>query len=47
MCETIDPKVIMIDRITLANMMIDCGPGTMTTAKYEIKRADSDYFAEE
>lgn len=45
--ESIDPKVILIDGITLANLMIDYGLGTTTTAKYEIKRVDSDYFAEE
>jgi len=45
--ESIDPKVILIDGITLANMMIDYGLGTTTTATYEIKRMDSDYFAEE
>jgi len=45
--ESIDPKVILIDGIALANLMIDYGLGTTTTAKYEIKRVDSDYFAEE
>lgn len=45
--ESIDSKVILIEGITLANLMIDYGLGTTTTAKYEIKRVDSDYFAEE
>jgi restriction endonuclease Mrr len=27
--------------------MIDYGLGTTSTAKYEIRRVDSDYFAEE
>jgi restriction endonuclease Mrr len=28
-------------------LMIDCGLGTTSTAMYEIKRIDSDYFTEE
>lgn len=45
--ETIDPKVILIDGRTLADLMIDHGLGTTTTATYQLKRIDSDYFAEE
>lgn len=45
--ETIDPKVILIDGRTLAELMIDNNLGTTTTATYPIKRIDSDYFAEE
>jgi len=45
--DSIDPKVILVDGITLASMMIDHGLGTTTTATYEIKRVDSDYFVEE
>ncbi len=45
--ESIDPKVILIDGRTLAGLMIDYGLGTTSTAKYEIRRVDSDYFAEE
>jgi restriction system protein len=45
--ETIDPKVILIDGRTLAELMIDQGLGTTTTATYQIKRIDSDYFTEE
>jgi len=45
--ETIDPKVILIDGRTLAELMIDHDLGTTTTASYKIKRIDSDYFAEE
>jgi len=45
--ESIDPKVILIDGRTLCELMIDYSLGTATTAKYEIKRIDSDYFAEE
>jgi restriction system protein len=45
--ESIDPKVILIDGKKLAELMIDCGLGTTSTAMYEIKRIDSDYFTEE
>ncbi len=45
--ESIDPKVILIDGKKLAELMIDCGLGTTSTATYEIKRIDSDYFSEE
>lgn len=44
---SIDPKVILIDGLTLANYMIDFKLGTSTTAVYEIKRIDSDYFIED
>ncbi len=45
--ETIDPKVILIDYKTLANYMIDFNLGVAGSARYEIKRIDSDFFAEE
>ena len=45
--ESIDPKVILIDGRTLTELMIDYGLGTSTTAKYEVKRIDTDYFTEE
>lgn len=45
--ETIDPKVILIDGRALAELMIDYNLGTSTTATYQIKRIDSDYFGEE
>lgn len=45
--ESIDPKVILIDGRTLCELMIDYDLGTSTTAKYEIKRIDTDYFTEE
>ncbi|MRS03413.1 restriction endonuclease [bacterium] len=43
----IDPKVILIDGKMLADLMIDYGLGTNITAKYEIRKIDSDYFNEE
>ena len=45
--ETIDPKVILIDGHMLSELMIDHGLGTTTTATFQVKRMDSDYFAEE
>ena len=45
--EAIDPKVILIDGRMLAELMIDHGIGTTTTATYHLKRIDSDYFTEE
>ena len=43
----IDPKVILIDGRTLAELMIDYNLGTSTATTFEIKRIDSDYFGEE
>jgi len=45
--ETIDPKVILIDGRMLAELMIDYGLGTTTTATFHVKRIDSDFFTEE
>lgn len=44
---TIDPKVVLIDGPELVELMIDFGLGVSTSATYEIKRVDSDYFGEE
>lgn len=44
---TIDPKVVLIDGEQLAEIMIDFNVGVSPVASYEIKRIDSDYFAEE
>lgn len=43
----IDPKVVLIDGNRLAQLMIDFNVGVSTVQSYEIKRIDSDYFAEE
>lgn len=45
--ETIDPKVILIDGITLANLMIEHNLGVATKVSYSLKRIDGDYFDEE
>jgi restriction system protein len=42
--KTIDPKVILIDGVTLANLMIENNVGTSTVEAYEIKKVDLDYF---
>ena len=43
----IDPKVVLIDGRQLSEYMIDFDLGVTAVASYEIKRVDSDYFAEE
>lgn len=43
----IDPKVVLIDGEQLADLMIDFSVGVTTVATYEVKKIDSDYFAEE
>lgn len=45
--EKIDHRVILIDGWDLVNYMIDFNIGVSTTAKYEIKKVDSDYFNED
>jgi restriction system protein len=43
----IDSKVVLIDGETLARFMIDHGLGVSTLSTYELKKIDTDYFAEE
>ncbi|MGQ0761463.1 MAG: restriction endonuclease [Acidobacteriota bacterium] len=43
----IETKIILIGGSTLAEYMIDHGVGVVTEATYELKRIDSDYFAED
>ncbi len=43
----VDSKVVLIDGDQLTALMIDFGVGVTTTASYDIKRVDSDYFAED
>lgn len=38
---------MLIDGRVLANLMIEHGLGVATVATYEIKKIDSDYFAED
>ncbi|MFC1996970.1 restriction endonuclease [Chloroflexota bacterium] len=42
----IDPKVVLIDGIRLAELMIDNFVGVSLASSYELKRIDSDYFGE-
>lgn len=42
----IDVKVVLLDGIQIANLMIDAGVGVTPVANYVIKRLDSDYFDE-
>ena len=42
----IDSKIILVDGKRLAQMMMDFSVGVSTEAIYELKRIDSDYFAE-
>ena len=42
----IGSKIVLIDGDELATLMIDYGIGVATSAIYEIKRIDSDYFVE-
>jgi len=42
----IETKIVLIDGVTLAGLMIDHAVGTSTAAVYEIKKVDQDYFAE-
>jgi len=43
----VDSKVVLIDGDQLTGLMIDFGVGVTTTASYDVKRVDSDYFTEE
>jgi restriction system protein len=43
----IDSKIVLIDGEQLWNLMVDFGIGVSTTATYEVKRIDNDYFSEE
>jgi len=42
----ISSKIVLIDGETLAGLMIDHNVGVAPLASYELKRVDSDYFAE-
>ncbi len=45
--DSIDAKIILIDGVGLAELMIENNLGVSTQYIYEIKRIDSDYFDEE
>jgi restriction system protein len=43
----IDSKIVLIDGNLLANLMIDHNVGVSPMTIYELKRVDTDYFAED
>jgi restriction system protein len=43
----IQDRVVLIDGPQLADLLIEHGVGVSTTATYEIKKIDTDYFSEE
>jgi restriction system protein len=43
----IDSKIVLIDGKSLARLMMDFGVGVTSVATYDVKRIDSDYFADE
>jgi len=43
----IDSKIVLIEGEQLAQLMIDHNIGVTSVANYEVKRIDSDYFAED
>jgi len=45
--ERIDTRIILIDGTELARLMITHGVGVTPVAVYELKRGDSDFFAED
>lgn len=45
--DRIDKRIVLIDGDMLAGLMFDNGVGVTPVAAYEIKRVDSDFFAEE
>jgi len=45
-CQMIEKKVVLIDGIKLAELMIQYGLGVSTKQVYEVKAIDSDFFSE-
>lgn len=43
----IDPRIVLIDGLQLAQCLIEHNLGVSVKATYEIKRIDSDFFTEE
>jgi restriction system protein len=42
----IDSRIVLVNGVRLANLMMDHGVGVTKAAAYEVKRIDSDYFEE-
>ena len=47
MCNLLGQKVILVDRNSLARLMIKHNLGVFVEHVYEVKRIDSDFFADE
>ena len=45
--ERVETRIILIDGTELARLMIAHGVGVTPVAVYELKRVDSDFFAED
>lgn len=45
--ERIDNKIVLVDGLQLAQLMVDHNVGVSRVGAYEIKKIDSDYFVEE
>ncbi|MCX7627276.1 MAG: hypothetical protein N2Z69_02530 [Methylophilaceae bacterium] len=45
--KNISYKVVLIDGMALARLMIENNVGVSVAATYEVKKIDSDYFSEE
>jgi restriction system protein len=45
--ERVESKIVLIDGLTLAKLMVDHGVGVSTVQSYEVKKVDTDFFAEE
>lgn len=43
----IEKKIVLIDGVQLAQLMIDYGIGVAEVANYTVKRVDLDYFEDE
>jgi restriction system protein len=43
----IEKKIVLIDGVQLASLLIDFNIGVSTVNMYEMKKVDSDYFSEE
>ena len=45
--QSLENKVVLIDGVRLAQLMIEQNLGVSSVTAYEIKRIDSDYFVED
>ncbi len=45
--QSIDPRVVLVDGVQLAEFMIDFNVGVSNSSTYEVKKVDSDFFDEQ